>query len=112
MSGRERRKAKRYVIDGLMVELNGVVHETFDVSHGAVAVLRKAGVDYSECAGPSMFRSERNSALNQPIARLHYINQRAGFVAMGYEVAVADWESTLAKYDVRADVVQLEDVFG
>ncbi len=112
MSGHERRTAKRYVIGGLMVEVNGVLHESFDVSHCAVAVLRQAGVDYSKFSGVPMFRSERHGGLNQPITRLHYITQRRGLVALGYEVDAVAWEATLAQHDVRADMVQLDDVFG
>jgi hypothetical protein len=112
MNSHDRRNAKRYVIDGLMAEVNGVVHETFDVSLYAVAVLRRAGVDYSKFVGPLMFRSERSVELNQTVCRVHFIKQRAGLVVLGYDANATEWEATLARYDVRADMVQLEDIFG
>ena len=112
MHGRERRIDKRYVIGSLMLETGGILHETRDVSCRAVAIVARPGIDYVQCSAPARFCSERHSGLNRQITRLHFMSQRAGFVVLGYEVEMADWEARLAAHDVRAEMVRLEDVFG
>ena len=112
MAGHERRTASRYVIGGLTLEIGGVSHETLDVSHSAVAVIREQGVDYARLNVPARFCAEKFPDLNQEIGRLHFITRRSGLIVLGYELDRPDWETVLKAHDVRADMKQLEDVFG
>lgn len=106
----ERRAHKRYVIDGLMVDLAGVLHETVDVSARAVALVVKPDVDYDDLRGPARFAGQ--GALACPIVQLRKLGARQGRVVLRYLVDRDDWERVLAGHDVRADIVPLEDVFG
>jgi hypothetical protein len=107
----ERRAHKRYVIDGLMIELGGVVHETVDISVRAVAVMRKAGMDYGSLKGQARFGSPKSSALDCPIASFRTLFERRAVIVIDYIVEHADWETVLAAHDVRADIPKLENVF-
>jgi hypothetical protein len=108
----ERRAHKRYVIDGLMIELAGRLHETVDISVRAVAVVRRARVNYTSLAGKTRFVSKKAPALNRPIARCRRLYERHAVVVFDYFVEHAAWEAVLAAHDVRADVPQLDNVFG
>lgn len=112
MSGRERRTAARYVVGGLMLDLDGVIHETLDISPRAVAILREKGVNYSRLQVPAKFQSKSVPVLNMPIRALQFITQRASLIVLGYESSIEGWEEILKAHDVRADMMQLEDVFG
>ena len=117
MNGSDRRAAKRYVIDDLLVEIGGVVHETVDISTRAVAIVRRAGVDYSRVTGPCSFKSASVSELNRPISEMKFLYQRAAtvvleYVILEYKVDCDAWERVVSRHDVRADVSPLEDVFG
>jgi hypothetical protein len=112
MSGRERRQAARYVIGGMMLDLNGVLHETLDISPGAVAVVQEKGVDYSRLNVPASFICKSARALYEPLTSLQFITRRANIIVLGYSVSAANWEAILQAHDVRADMKQLEDVFG
>lgn len=107
--GSERRTDKRYVIDGMMVELAGTLHDTVDLSVRAMAVVRRPG---TLLAPPYRFVNAAVPALNRPILRLHHLADRGHLIILGYEVDASGWERLLAEHDVRADMVQLEDVFG
>lgn len=109
---RERRKSARFVIGGLMYEVNGVLHETLDISVNAVAVLHLTGVNYARIDEKSKFHSTKYASLNRLAANPHLIAQRARIVVIGYTVDGAEWEQLLRENDVRADMKQLEDVFG
>ncbi|MDZ4870281.1 MAG: hypothetical protein SGI91_23400 [Alphaproteobacteria bacterium] len=108
----ERRAHKRYVIDGLMVELAGVVHETVDISVRAVAVVIRPGVDYAALKPPFRFTSEKAEGLNRHIPNMRRLYERGRVVVVDYFIDDPEWDNTLAAYDVRADVKPLEDVFG
>jgi hypothetical protein len=112
MPGRERRQAERYVIGGLMLDLNGVLHETLDISTSAVAVVQEKGVDYSRLNVPASFICKSARVLYEPLTSLQFITRRSNIIVLGYTVAIADWEAILRAHDVRADMKQLEDVFG
>lgn len=112
MSGRERRTAARYVVGGLLFEVGGVLHETLDVSHCAVAVERRTEVDYSRLTVPGGFVSRTVPALNRNVKVMHYITRRAGIVVLGYDIGLEGWEKILEAHDVRADMKPLEDVFA
>ena len=116
MASHERRTASRYVIGGLTLEIGGVSHETLDVSNAAVAIIREAGVDYARLNVPARFCAAKAPLLNQEIRHLNFITRRSGLIVLGYElgdeVDRADWEAILKAHDVRADMKQLEDVFG
>jgi len=112
MAGHERRTASRYVIGGLKLEIGGVSHETLDVSNAAVAIIREADVDYARLNAPARFCAPKAPQLNQDIRQLHFITRRSGLIVLGYEVDRTDWEAILKAHDVRADMKQLEDVFG
>ena len=104
----ERREHKRYVIDGIAIELAGTPHDIVDVSARTMAVIRRPG---TLLAPKYRFVHPNVAALNQPILRLRHLMDRAHLVILQYEVALRDWETVLAAHDVRADMVQLEDVF-
>lgn len=108
----ERRAHKRYVIDGLMVDIGGTLHETVDVSIRAVAIVRKEGVDYGQIVPPFRFVSERSPALNMHIPNMRRLYERGRVAVIDYFIEHPDWERLLAAHDVRADVTPLEDVFG
>lgn len=112
MAGHERRAAARYVIGGLTMEIGGVSHETLDISHVAVAIVREPGVDYARLPSAARFRAANVPDLNQDIRHLHFIARRSGLIVLGYEVDRPDWENVLKAHDVRADMMHLEDVFG
>lgn len=95
-----------------MYEVNGVLHETLDISVHAVAVVRLPNVNYSRIDERSQFHSPNSAALNKPVSNPHFIAQRAGIVVIGYTASGDDWENLLRDNDVRADMKQLEDVFG
>lgn len=104
----ERRAYKRYVIDGMMVELAGTAHDIVDVSACAMAVVRRPGTLLSP---QYRFVNPDVAALNQPIRRLSHLMDRGHLIILQYEVLAPHWEEVLAAHDVRADLVQLEDVF-
>jgi hypothetical protein len=108
----ERRAHKRYVVDGLMVELGGVLHETVDVSIRAVAVVRKDGIDYGKLVPPFRFVCEKAPALSVHIPNMRRLYERGRIAVIDYFIDDKNWEATLNTYDVRADVKPLEDVFG
>jgi hypothetical protein len=108
----ERRAHKRYVIDGLMVDLAGVVHETVDISIRAVALVRRSDIDYAVLKPPFRFASEKAQGLNRHIPNMRRLYERGRVVVIDYFIDDPEWEVTLAAYDVRADVKPLEDVFG
>ncbi|MCE9522377.1 MAG: hypothetical protein K8S25_08100 [Alphaproteobacteria bacterium] len=112
-----RRSAKRYVIDGLMVEIGGFSHDTIDVSRLAVSIVRRADVDYSRLNARCEFKNAKASELNRPIASLEFGHRRGVAVVLKYALAgrefqSRDWENILSRHDVRADWVALEDVFA
>jgi hypothetical protein len=109
---RERRAHKRYVIDGLMVDIGGALHETVDISIRAVAVVRKPDMDYAQLTPPFRFLNEKAPALNQPIPHAQRLYERGRIAVIDYVVEHPHWEPVLAAHDVRADVKPLEDVFG
>jgi hypothetical protein len=111
MHGSERRSHKRYVVDGLMVDIDGVPHETVDVSVRAVAVVRRAGVDYGKIKGPCRFVSAKAGPLNSPILSLHRLYERGPVVVLDYFLGRQDWEAVLTANDVRADLAPLQNVF-
>jgi hypothetical protein len=108
----ERRAHKRYVIDGLMVDIAGVAHETVDISIRAVALVRRPDIDYAALKPPFRFASEKDQGLNRNIPNMRRLYERGRIVVVDYFIDDPEWESTLAAYDVRADVKPLEDVFG
>lgn len=108
----ERRAHRRYVIDGLMVDIAGDIHETVDVSSRAVALVRKAGVDYERVKAPVCFIGGGNDRLVCPVVQFRKLGERQARVIFRYVVDRDDWESVLASHDVRADIAVLEDVFG
>ena len=106
--GSERRAHKRYVIDGLTVELAGTPHDIIDISSRAMAVVRRPG---TLLAPRYRFVCPQVAALNQPVMRMHHLLDRGHLIVLEYEVPGREWENILAAHDVRADLVQLEDVF-
>ena len=112
MDRSERRSGKRYVIDGLLLEIGGVDHETVDISAHAVAVIRRPGIDYTSVKPPFRFKSGRLPQINHCIGGLRVARERAATIVLEYSQECAEWENTLKRHDVRADVKPLEDVFG
>jgi hypothetical protein len=110
-SSSERRSARRYVIDGLMVTIGGVRHETIDVSASSVAVVRKPGVDYRTVRPPFRFILA-NARIDQAVASITLIYERGVKVVLKYDPPCAEWDDVLARHHVLADVVTLEDIFG
>jgi hypothetical protein len=117
MFGHEKRAARRYVVDGLFVNFNGVVHETVDVSARAVALVRRVGVDYSKLSRSSWFMSTNAAALTRSISEMNYVCERGQIVVFDYVIREPQfdprqWEESLRMHDVRAHDVSLEKMFG
>ena len=111
------RTARRYVIDGLFVDFNGVLHETVDVSVRSVALVRRAGVDYSTERRLSWFMSATATELMRSISEMNFVLRRDAIVVFDYVIREPRfdpkiWEDALRRHDVRAGVVPLEKVFG
>src|SRR5262245_36299026 len=109
--GAERRALKRYVVDGLLLEIGGVEHETIDVSPRSVAAIRVPGVDYRQLKAPFRFKSRKSAEIDQSISALRIITERAATIVFEYHVKSPAWEKTLRRHDVRAGA-ELDDVFG
>lgn len=112
MSRSERRSGKRYVIDGLLLEIGGVDHETVDISARSVAVIRKPGIDYTSVKPPFRFKTGRVAEINHCVSGLKVVRERAATIVFEYRPECTEWEDTLKRHDVRAGVRPLEDVFG
>ena len=112
MSRSERRSGKRYVIDGLLLEIGGVDHETVDISARSVAVIRKPGIDYASAKPPFRFKADRLGEINHCVSGLKVACERVATIVLEYRSECTAWESTLERYDVHAAVKPLEDVFG
>lgn len=117
MSGRERRTARRYVIDGLFVDLGGVLHETVDISVCAVALVRRSGIHYSAANRTSWFLSTNVTALTRSVSEMEIVIERKEIVVFDYFIRESEfdpkaWEELLRRHDVRADSVPLEQIFG
>lgn len=117
MFGHEKRTAQRYVIDGLFVDFNGVVHETVDISVRAVALVRRDGVDYSTERGLSWFMSSNAAELTHSISQMSYVTTRDAVVIFDYIIRESrfdprEWERALRRHDVRAGIAPLEKMVG
>jgi len=108
----DRRAQMRYVVDGLMLEIGGIAHETLDLSTSAVAVIRKPGVDYKMVKPPFRFKFERSVDADCRVSTMKLLREGRADIVFDYRVEGAEWESVLKRHDVRADVEPLEDVFG
>lgn len=108
---KDRRAIRRYVIDGLLVEIGGVDHETVDVSARSVAVIRVPGVDYGDLKAPFRFKSRKSAVIDHSVSDLRIIGERAAAIVFEYRIKDREWEATLQRHDVRAGAA-LEDVFG
>ena len=107
----DRRATRRYVIDGLLLEIGGVDHETIDVSAHSVAVIRVAGVDYRQLKAPFRFKSRKSAVIDHSVSGLRIVGERAAAIVFEYQIKNRAWEATLRRHDVRAGAA-LEDVFG
>jgi hypothetical protein len=112
MGGAERRTAPRYVLGDLGLEINGVWHDTVDISSRSVAVVAQAGVDYAAARMQARFVSGGVAELNREVLTLHVTGMRRSRVILDYTVDHGNWESLLNKHDVANDTPLLTDVFG
>jgi hypothetical protein len=117
MHGIEKRTAPRFVIDGLFVEFNGVIHETLDISVRAVALVQRASVDYSTACRSNWFLSANAAELTRPIAEMTFVTKRDALVVFDYAIREPqfdprDWEAILRRHDVRADVATFDKIFA
>ena len=112
MSGADRRTAQRYVLGDLMLEINGVTHETVDISVRSVAVVARSGVDYAGARMHARFSSASVPELNREIVSLAVTGLRRSLAIFDYAVDDAQWEAKLTQYDVANDTPVLEDIFG
>jgi hypothetical protein len=110
--GAERRTAQRYVLGDLGLEINGVWHDTVDISLRSVAVVAQPGVDYASARVQARFVSGGIPELNREVLTLHVTGLRRSRVVLDYTVADRDWETLLQRYDVASDTPPLQDVFG
>jgi hypothetical protein len=112
MSGAERRTAQRYVLGDLALEINGVLHETVDISARSVAVIARPGIDYSNPRGHARFVSSGVAELNREIVSLIVTGLRRTMAIFDYAVTDPNWEALLKRYDAANDTPVLEDIFG
>ena len=110
--GAERRTALRYVLGDLMLEINGVAHDTVDISVRSVAIVAREGVDYANPRAYARFASESVAELNRELASLAVTGLRRRLVIFNYAVNDRDWEEKLKLNDVVAQPPMPEDVFG
>jgi len=112
MQGADRRTAQRYVLGDLGLEINGVWHDTVDISNRSVAVVAQPNIDYAATRVQARFVSGGIAELNREVLTLHVTGMRRSRVILDYTVADRDWEALLKKHDVANDMPLLEDVFG
>jgi hypothetical protein len=111
MPGLDRRTAQRYVLGDLGLEINGVWHDTIDISKRSVAVVAQPGVDYAASRVQARFISGGVAELNREVLSLHVIGLRRSRVILDYTVADKDWEALLKQHDVN-DEQLLNNVVG
>jgi hypothetical protein len=111
MSGADRRTAHRYVLGDLGLEINGLWHDTVDISARSVALVAHHGVDYASSRIQARFVSGVPE-LNREILTLHVTGLRRARVILDYTVADREWETLLRQYDVANDTPLLENIFG
>lgn len=111
MAGGDRRTAQRYVLGDLALEINGVWHDTIDISNRSVAVVAHPEVDYAPSRIQARFVSTGIPELNCEVLTLHVIGMRKLRVILEYSVADKNWEALLKKHDVAYDMPALQDVF-
>jgi hypothetical protein len=112
MSGAERRTAQRYVLGDLGLEINGVWHDSVDISARSIAIIAHPGVDYARERIQARFVSGGVPELNREVLTLHVTGMRRSRVILDYTVADRDWEALLKKHDVANDTPILADIFG
>ena len=112
MSSANRRTAQRYVLGDLLLEVNGVVHETVDISARSVAVIAQPGIDYAMRRSHARFISAKLAKLNREVRWLAVTGLRESLAIFDYAVDDPDWEALLRQHDAANDVVILEDIFG
>jgi len=112
MSGADRRTAQRYVLGDLALEINGVLHETVDISARSVAVIARPGIDYSNSRAQARFVSNGVADLNREIVSLMVTGLRRTMVIFNYAVTDVNWEALLKRHDAANDTQALQDIFG
>jgi hypothetical protein len=112
MSGADRRTAVRYVLGDLVLEINGLVHDTVDISTRSVAVVARSGIDYADRRMHARFTSARVPELNREIVSLAVTGLRRSLAIFDYAVDDAAWEAKLKQHDVANDTPVLQDIFG
>ena len=93
--GAERRTAQRYVLGDLILEINGVAHETVDVSMRSVAVVARSGIDYANPRMHARFVSAGVRELNREIVMLAVTGLRRSLAIFDYAVDDPNWETKL-----------------
>lgn len=111
MPGADRRTAQRYVLGDLGLEINGIWHDSIDISLRSVAVVAQPGVDYAAARVQARFVSGIPE-LNREVLTLHVTGMRRSRVILDYTVADGNWESLLRQHDVANALPLLVDVFG
>lgn len=112
MLGADRRTATRYVLGDLALEINGVAHETVDISVRSVAVIAHPGIDYANPHGSVRFVSKHVPELNREVTSLAVTGLRRALAIFNYTVADPNWEALLIRHDVANDTPVLQDIFG
>ncbi|MBI1213646.1 MAG: hypothetical protein GC190_19480 [Alphaproteobacteria bacterium] len=111
MPGFDRRTAQRYVLGDLGLEINGVWHDTIDISKRSVAIVAQQGVDYAAPRVQARFVSGGVAELNREVLTLHVIGLRRSRVILDYTVADKDWEALLRQHDVNDEQI-VNNAFG
>jgi hypothetical protein len=112
MVGADRRSAQRFVLGDLGLEINGVWHDTVDISKRSVAIVAQPGVDYAASRVQARFVSGGVPELNREVLTLHVTGMRRSRVILDYTVGDRNWESVLSEHDVANKPPLLVDVFG
>lgn len=110
--GADRRTAQRYVLGDLILEINGLAHETVDISSRSVAVVAREGIDYASPRVHARFVSERVPELNREVATLAVTGLRRALAIFDYAVNDPTWEDKLKQNDAASQPPILQDIFG
>ncbi len=99
------------MVGDLALEINGVLHETVDISIRSVAIVAREGVDYAHPRIQARFVSGVPD-LNREVLSLNVTGLRRSLVILDYAVGDRHWEQLLVRHDVANEAPVAADIFG
>lgn len=100
----ERRGQQRYVVDGLVVDIDGVPREILDISASAVRIWRGPSSDLSADHPTLRFRSEPGFPEVDFVCGGALVRMAPDAIVYQYEARVALWSELLAAFDSFQDL--------